>query len=115
MTLKLLNPIPTVLLASPSSAQSTCYITLAESQRTFRIWRVIGKHLRIEYHFVKSGPPSPKTRLCSADIFLNIHVLILYLGCNETEINATNECKQLAKHSKEFKGRKFWPKSSLKN
>ena len=31
----------------------------------------------IEYHFVKSGP-SPKTSLCSADIFLNIHVLILY-------------------------------------
>ena len=33
--------------------------------------------LRIEYHFVKSGP-SPKTSLCSADIFLNIHVSILY-------------------------------------
>ena len=37
----------------------------------------------IEYHFVKSGP-SHKTSLCSADIFLNIHVLILYSGCNET-------------------------------
>ena len=27
--------------------------------------------------------------LCIADIFLNIHVLILYSGCNETHINAT--------------------------
>ena len=42
----------------------------------------------IEYHFVKSVPV-PKTSLSSADIFLNIHVLILYLGCNETYINAT--------------------------
>ena len=56
----------------------------------------------IEYHFVKSGP-SPKTSLCSADLFLNIHVLILNSGCNETTITATNLFKQPAKHSKHCK------------
>ena len=37
----------------------------------------------IEYHFVKSGT-SPKTSLCSAGIFLNIHVLINDSGCKKT-------------------------------
>ena len=50
---------------------------------------LINSDKKIEYHFVKSEP-SPKTSLCSADIFVNIYVIILYSGCNETKIIATN-------------------------
>ena len=58
----------------------------------------------IEYHLVQSGPSS-KISLCSADIFLNIHLLMLYSGCNETYINATKpqQTKDIQERYERFK------------
>ena len=49
----------------------------------------------IENHFVKSGP-SPKTSLCSADIYLNIYVLIkAFKGIQKEEVLAFVNYKEL--------------------